>query len=136
MSNRWRVFHICFITLLFVVMTVSYYHTLTASIPVIGKVSITSFLGLSRPAVERFIYILLAIYASWSLGIFFGIATWVASALAMLPWAIFISANPTDAIIESIAALTISGLSISLIQMQRGWYKQRQRLRGIKLALR
>jgi PAS domain S-box-containing protein len=119
-----------------VVLTVSYYHTLTAGIPVIGKVSITSFLGLSRPAVERFIYILLAIYASWSLGIAFGIATWLASALAMLPWAIFISTTPTDAIIESIAALTISGLSISLIQMQRGWYRQRQRLRGIKLALR
>jgi PAS domain S-box-containing protein len=135
-SNRWRVFHICLITLIFLVLTISYYHTLIAGIPVIGEVSISSSLGLSGPVVERFFYILLALYASWSLGITFGIATWVASALAILPWAIFIATTPIDAIIESIAALTISGLGISLIQMQRGWYRQRQRLHGIKLALR
>jgi PAS domain S-box-containing protein len=54
----------------------------------------------------------------------------------MLPRALFISTNPIDAITESIAALIISGLSIALIQMHRGWYRQKQKLRGIKVALR
>ncbi len=136
MSNRWRIFHICFLTLLFLVLTISHYHELLAGIPVIGEVSITSFVGLSGHVMELFIYILLVIYAGWSLGIKFGIAAWLVSALAMLPWALFISTSPIDALTESIAALTISGLSISLIQMRRGWRRQQKKLRGIKVALR
>ena len=136
MANKWRIFNICFITILFLLLTLSHYHELLVGIPVIADVSITSFLGLSGHVVERFIYILLIIYAGWSLGIKFGIATWVASALAMLPWALFISTNPSDALTESLAALIISGLSISLIQMHRGWHRQKQKLRGIKVALR
>jgi PAS domain S-box-containing protein len=136
MTNRWRIFNICFITLLFLLLTLSHYHELLVGIPVIANISITSLLGISRHTVERFAYSLLIIYASWSLGIKFGIATWVASAIAMLPQAIFVSNNPIDATTESIAALIISGLSISLIQMHRSWYQQKQKLRGIKVALR
>jgi PAS domain S-box-containing protein len=131
-----RIFNICFITILFLLLTLSHYHELLVGIPVIADVSITSFLGLSGHVVERFIYILLIIYAGWSLGIKSGIATWVASALAMLPWALFISNDPLYALTESLAALIISGLSISLIQMHRRWYQQKQKLRGIKIALR
>jgi two-component system sensor histidine kinase DegS len=136
MAYRWRILNICFITLLFLLLTLSYYHELLVGIPVIADISITSLLGLSRHALELFIYILLTIYAGWSLGIKFGIATWVASAITILPRALFISTNPTDAITESIAALIISGLSIALIQMHRGWYRQKQKLQGIKVALR
>jgi len=136
MANRWRIFNICFITILFLLLTLSHYHELLVGIPVIADVSTTSFLGLSGHVVERFIYILLIIYAGWSLGIKSGIATWVASALAMLPWALFISKNPLYALTESLAALIISGLSVSLIQMHRRWYQQKQKLRGIKVALR
>jgi len=135
-TKRWRIFNICLITLLFLLLTLSHYHELLAGIPVIADVSITSFFGLSRYAVERFIYILLIIYAGWSLGIKFGIAGWMASAIAMLPRSLFISTNPLDATAESIAALTISGLSIAIIQLHRGWYQQKQKLRGIKVALR
>src|SRR4030043_1363726 len=136
MANRWRIFNICFITLLFLLLTLSYYHGLLVGIPVIADISITSLLGLSRHVVELFIYILLIIYARWALRIKSRIATWVASAIVMLPRALFISTNPIDAITESIAALIISGLSIALIQMHRGWYRQKQKLRGIKVALR
>jgi PAS domain S-box-containing protein len=136
MSNRWRIFHICFLTLLLLVLTISHYHELLVGIPVIGEVSIASLLGLSGHVMERFIYVLLVIYAGWSLGIEFGIAAWLVSALAMLPWALFMSTSPIDALTESIAALTISGLSISLIQMRRGWRRQQKKLRGIKVALR
>ncbi|MCJ7653839.1 MAG: PAS domain S-box protein [Dehalococcoidia bacterium] len=136
MANRWRIFNICFIALLFLLLTLSYYHGLLVGIPVIADISITSFLGLSRHALELFIYILLTVYACWSLGIKFGIAIFLASALVTLPLPLFISTNPIDAITESIAALIISGLSIALIQMHRGWYRQKQKLRGIKVALR
>src|SRR4030042_2038104 len=136
MANRWRIFNICFITLLFLLLTLSYLHGLLVGIPVIADISITSFLGLSRHALELFIYTLLTIYACWALGIKFGIAIFFASAIVTLPRALFISTNPIDAIIESIAALIISGLSIALIQMHRGWYRQKQKLRGIKVALR
>ena len=136
MANRWRIFNVCFLTLLFLLLTLSYYHELLAGIPVIADISITSFLGLSRHAAELFIYILLTIYACWALGIKFGIALFLASAIVTLPRAIFVSTNPTDAITESIAALIISGLSIALIQLHRGWYQQKQKLRGIKVALR
>jgi two-component system sensor histidine kinase DegS len=136
MANRWRIFNICVITLLFLLLTLSYYHESLVGIPVIAEISIASFLGLSRHALELFIYILLTIYAGWAIGIKFGIAIWVASAIAILPRALFISVNPIDAITESIAALIISGLSIALIQMHRGWYRQKQKLHGITVALR
>ena len=136
MSNKWRIFHICLISSLFAILTVSHYHELLVGIPVIGEVSISSFIGLSRLTFERFIYIFLVIYASWSLGIKSGITTWLISALTMLPRALFISTSPIDALTESISALTISGLSLALIQMQRGWRRQQKKLRGITVALK
>ncbi|MBN2462934.1 MAG: PAS domain S-box protein [Dehalococcoidia bacterium] len=136
MSKRWRIFHICLLTLLFSVLTISHYHELLAGIPVIGNISISSLLGLSRLTFERFIYISLVIYAGWSLGIKVGIAALLVSALTMLPRALFISTSPIDALTESISALTISGLSLALIQMRRGWRRQQKKLRGIKVALK
>jgi two-component system sensor histidine kinase DegS len=136
MPNRWRVFHICFTISLFIILTLSHYHGLLGNVPVIGKVFLASFLGPSTDTVERFAYLLLIIYAGWSLGIKFGIATWLASVLAMIPQALVISTDPRAALTESIAALVIAGLSISLVQMHRGWYRQQRRLYGITAALR
>ncbi len=136
MSNRWRIFHICLLTLLFLILTISHYHELLAGIPVIGEISISSLIGLSRLTFERFIYILIVTYAGWSLGIKIGIAAWLISALTMLPRALFISTSPIDAITESISALTISGLSLALIQIRRGWRRQQKKLRGIRVALK
>ena len=136
MPNSWRVFHICFIILLFIILTLSHYHELLVNVPVIGEISFTAFFGQSTDIAERLAYLLLIIYAGWSLGIKFGITTWLASALAMIPQALVISINPRAALTECIAALIIAGLSISLIQMHRGWYRQQRRLYGIKAALR
>lgn len=136
MSNRWRIFHICFLPVLLLILTLSHYHELLMDLPVLGNISISPSLGLSGLTFERFIYVLVVIYAGWSLGIKAGIATWVVSALVMLPRAIFISTSPIDAIIESVAALAISGLSLALIQMSRGWRSQQEKLLGIKVALR
>jgi len=136
MSKKWRIFHICLLTLLFSVLIISHYHELLAGIPVIGNISISSLLGLSRLTFERFIYIFLVIYAGWSLGIKAGIAAWLVSALTMLPRALFISTTHMDALTESISALTISGLSLALIQIRKGWHRERKKLRGIREALR
>jgi len=76
------------------------------------------------------------VYAGWALGIRYGIATLVASTLAMLPEAITTYPDPIDAILESLAALAVGGLSITLIHLRRVWHQQRQKLRGIRVALR
>jgi two-component system sensor histidine kinase DegS len=134
--NRWRIFHICVLVLVFLLLTLFHYSKLLAGIPIIGQLTPVSFPGSLTYALERVIYILLIVYASWSLGLRFGIATLVVSALAMLPQAVILYPDPTDAIIESLAALAIGGLGITLIQVRRVWHYQRQKLRGIRVALR
>lgn len=136
MSNRWRNLHICFVILIFAITTLSHYHEFLASIPVIGEVSLAALFGQSTHTAERFVYLLLIIYAGWLLGIESGIAIWLASALAMIPQALIIPTAPRASLTESIAALIIAGLIISLIQMHRRWYRQQRRLLGIKEALR
>jgi len=54
----------------------------------------------------------------------------------MLPQAVFLSSDPVDAVINSLAALGIGGLGIAIIQLRRVWRQQRQKLRGISVALR
>jgi two-component system sensor histidine kinase DegS len=136
MTNRWRVFHICILTFLFLLLTLFHYNKLLAGVPVIGQPAPLSFLGTWRYAADRFLYILLIVYAGWTLGLRYGIATLVASAMAMLPEAVTTYPNPLDAILESLAALAIGGLSITLIHMRRVWRQQRQKLQGIRVALR
>jgi two-component system sensor histidine kinase DegS len=135
-SNRWRVFHICFLTFAFLLLTLFHYNEFLAGIPIIGQPAPLAFLGTWRYAADRVLYILIIVYAGWALGLRYGIGTLVASALAMLPEAIITYQNPTDALLESLAALAIGGLSITLIHLRRVWRQQRQKLRGIRVALR
>jgi len=136
MSSRWRNFHIWFIILLFLILTLSHYNELLLEIPIVDKLSFALFFGLSRHVVERFIYFLLIAYASWVLGVKSGGATWLASAMAMLPRAMFISSSSRDALVESIAALIIGGLSIAFIEVRRRYQQQQDELKGIATALR
>ncbi len=135
-TDKWRIFNICLLTLLFLVVTLFHYNQLLAGIPVLGYLASASFLSLSSYTIERFIYILLAAYAKWFLGMRYGIGIWLASALAMLPQAFIIAADPRIAITESIAAIIISGLVISVIQIRRRWHHQQRKLRGVTEALR
>ncbi len=84
----------------------------------------------------RFLYIVLIVYTGWFIGARSGIAALIASGLAMLPQAVFLSSDPVDAVINSLAALGIGGLGIAIIQLRRVWRQQRQKLRGISVALR
>jgi PAS domain S-box-containing protein len=135
-SNRWRIFHICILTFVFLLLTLFHYNKLLAGIPVISQLAPVPFDGSLIYPIERFIFILLIVYAGWALGIKFGIGTLVASSLVMIPQALFISGDPVDAIIGSLASLAIGGLGIILLQVRRGWRQQRQKLRGISVALR
>jgi len=121
---------------LFLVLTIFHYNKFLAGIPVIGQPAPLSFLGTWRYAADRILYILLVVYAGWALGLRYGIGTLVASALAMLPEAVTTYPNPINAILDSLAALAVGGLSITLIHLRRVWHQQRQKLRGIRVALR
>ncbi|MBC8512404.1 MAG: PAS domain-containing sensor histidine kinase [Dehalococcoidia bacterium] len=136
MSGRWRNLHISCIVFVFLVLSLSHYHELLIGVPVVGEARVTLFLGLSRHVIERFIYLLLVAYASWTLGVKVGVATWLVSALLMLSRALVISPNPRDALMETIATLVIAGLSVALIEMHRRSQRQQEELRKITLALR
>ena len=72
-------------------------------------------LELSRHSLERLLYLLLVLYAGWTLGIIGSAALWLSSALAMLLRTFLISPNSRDAALESFASLIISALAIGLM---------------------
>ncbi len=136
MSRRWQVFHICLISFLFILLSCSHYSGLLVGVPVAGNIFVSLSFDLSRHAVERFVYALLVTYAGWTLGVKGGIAVLLASALALLPRALVISPNPTDALVESITALIIGCLIIVLIEIYRRSQRQREQLMRVAAALR
>lgn len=136
MSLKRRHVHAYIIVCLFLLLTIPHYQELLVGVPFLGKIDVLFLLGLSRHAVERFIYPLLVAYASWTLGPKYGSATWVASAVAMLPRALLISTSPRDAVIETIAALVIGGLSIAFAEVHRRYQRQRAEMEGIAAALK
>ena len=131
MSGRWRNFHIGLIILLFVLLSLSHFHEVIVWIPCIPE-----FFGLARHVVERFIYLLLIAYASYTLGVKSGGATWLASALVMLPRALVISPIPRDALIESITILILGGLTIAFVKGYRVSQRLRKEMEEISAALR
>lgn len=136
MSNKWRIVHTCILTFVFLLLTLFHYNKFLVGIPLVGQLATVSFLSSFIYALERIIYILLIVYAGWSLGLRSGITTLVASAVAMVPQAVIMNPDPVDALIESLAALAIGGMGIALIQVRQVWHQQRQKLRGIRVALR
>ena len=136
MSNRWRILHISVVVVLFLLLTLLHYNKLLVGIPVLGQLATVSVLGYLKYPVERLFYILIIVYAGWSLGLSNGMVVLGASAAAMLPQAFMMNPDPMDAVIESLAAIGIGGLGITLIQVRQVSRQQRQKLRGIRVALR
>jgi PAS domain S-box-containing protein len=135
MSVRHRVIHTIIIGILFVLLSLSHYHEYLTDIPVLSNLDISSVLILSRHGIERFLYVLLIFYAGWIIGLRGGIILLVLSAAAMFPRALIISTNPRDALIETIFALVISGMSILLIKTQRKSQKHEEELKEKASAL-
>jgi PAS domain S-box-containing protein len=78
------------------------------------------------------------LYAGWTLGIVGGAVVWVSSAVAMLLRTFLISPDFRDALLESLAALVIGALAITLIATYRQNKRHREKLikavKDMKLA--
>jgi PAS domain S-box-containing protein len=121
--------HLWIIIALFVFLTISHFTQLLSQIPFLSEISLPAVLEVSRHSLERFFYLLLILYAGWTLGIVGGAAVWLSSAVAMLLRTFLISPNFRDALLESISALVIGALAITLIATYRQNERQREKLR-------
>jgi len=128
--------HLWIIIALFVLLTVSHFTQFVSQIPVLNEISIPATLELSRHSLERLCYLLLILYAGWTLGIIGGGAVWLSSAVAMLLRAFTISPDFRDALLESIAALVIGALAIMLMAAYRQNRRQRERLKKTVKAMK
>jgi PAS domain S-box-containing protein len=121
--------HLWIIIVLFVFLTISHFTQLLSQIPFLSAISLPAALELSRHSLERFFYLLLILYAGWTLGIIRSAAVWLSSAVAMLLRTFFISPDFRDALLESLASLVIGALAITLMAAYRQNKRQRERLR-------
>ena len=121
--------HLWIIVVLFVFLTLSHITQLLSLIPFLGEISMPAALELSRHSLERLFYLLLILYASWTLGVIGSAAVWLSSAVAMLLRTFLISPDFRDALLESLAILVIGALAITLMVAYRQNKRQREKLR-------
>jgi PAS domain S-box-containing protein len=121
--------HLWIIIVLFAFLTVSHFAEILTQIPSFSGISLPAVLELSRHSLERFLYLLLMLYAGWTLGIVGGTVVWASSAAAMLLRVFLISTNFRDALLESLSAIVIGALAIVLIATYRQTRRQREKIR-------
>jgi two-component system sensor histidine kinase DegS len=122
-TPRLRNPHLWIIIVLFVFLTISHF----------TQFLIPAALELSRHSLERLLYLLLVLYAGWTLGIIGGVALWLLSAVAMLLRTFLISPNLRDASLESFASLIISALAIALMV---AYHQNKQRQGRLEEAMK
>jgi two-component system sensor histidine kinase DegS len=120
--------HLWIIIVLFVFLTLSHITQLLSQIPFLSDISMPATLELSRHSLERLFYLLLVLYAGWTLGIIGSAAVWLSSAVVMLLRTFFISPDLTDALLESLASLVIGALAITLMVAYRQNKQRQERL--------
>jgi two-component system sensor histidine kinase DegS len=128
--------HLWIITILFILLTLSHLTQFVSQIPVLHDISLPAVLELSRHSLERFFYLLLILYAGWTLGLIGGTVVWSSSAVAMLLRTFTISPDVTEALLESLAVLIIGALAIMLTVAYRQYRRQRERLRKTVKAMK
>jgi two-component system sensor histidine kinase DegS len=121
--------HLWIIIALFILLTISHFTQFVSQIPILQNISMPAALELSRHSLERLCYLLLILYAGWTLGIIGGAAVWSSSAAAMLLRTFTVSPDLRDALAESLAALIIAALAIMLMAALRRNRRQRERLK-------
>jgi two-component system sensor histidine kinase DegS len=124
-TPRLRNPHLWIIIILFVVLTLSHLSQ--------GVFSLPAALGLSRYSLERLLYLLLMLYAGWTLGIIGSGVLWLSSCAAMLLHTFLISLNFRDALLESSAILIISALAIALME---AYHQNKQRQARLEDAVK
>jgi PAS domain S-box-containing protein len=125
--------HLWIIIILFVVITLSHFTQFLTQISLLGELSLPTALGLSRHSLERFLYLLLVLYAGWTLGVIGGAALWLASAVAMLLRTFLISPSFRDALLESLACLVIGALAITLTE---AYYQNKRRQERLEMVMK
>ena len=139
-SPELRNAHLWIIIVLFAFLTMSHFAQTLSQIPLFPGISLPAVLELSRHSLERFLYLLLMLYAGWTLGIVGGAAVWASGSVAMLLRAFLISGDFRDALLESVSATVIGALAIVLIATYRQTRRQRDKIRktvkDMKLARR
>ena len=100
-----------------------------SQIPSFTGISLPAILELSRHSFERFLYLLLMLYAGWTLGIIGGAAVWLSGAAAMLLRTFLISPDFRDALVESLSAIVVGALAVTLIATYRQTKRQREKIR-------
>jgi PAS domain S-box-containing protein len=91
-------------------------------------VNIISDLGLQRHSFERILYLVPMVWAAFLFGYRGAIFTSLAALACMLPYALFISASPLDAILESSAVFIIGNTMAFTFNALRKERKNRTRL--------
>jgi len=120
--------HLWIIVVLFTFLTIQHFTELLAGVPILGDISLPAFLALSRHSIERFLYLLLMLYAGWTLGMVGGLVLWLSSGIAMLLRTFLVSPQVRDALLESLASLVIAALAITLIATYQQNKRQRRKL--------
>jgi two-component system, NarL family, sensor histidine kinase DegS len=120
--------HLWIIVVLFAFLTIWHFTELLTGIPILGDISLPAFLGLSRHSIERFLYLLLMLYAGWTLGIVGGAIFWLSGAVAMLLRTFHVSPQLRDALLESFASLAVAALAIVLMATYQQNKRQRRKL--------
>jgi len=121
--------HLWIIIVLFVFLTISHFTQLLSHVPFLSELSLPAVLEISRHSFERLLYLLLILYAGWTLGIIGSATVWLSGAVAMLIRTFLISPDLRDALLESLAILVIGALAIMLMVAYRQNKRQREKLR-------
>ncbi|NPV09574.1 MAG: GAF domain-containing sensor histidine kinase [Anaerolineae bacterium] len=82
---------------------------------------------LTRHSLERVLLVFPAIYASYTLGIRAGMLTLLLAVALMLPRALFISAHPVDATLETAVVAVVAGAVMWLTEVQERERRLRER---------
>ena len=120
--------HLWIIVTLFAVLILFHLTQLLNQIPVPSSASLHTAMGLSWDSLERLLYLLLVLYAGWTLGVIGGGALWLSSAIAMLLRTFLISPNAADALWEISASLVIGALAIALMKVYRQNKRRQEKL--------
>ena len=118
-TPRLRNPHLWIILILFVVLTLSHFNQ--------GLLSLPIALSLSRYSFERLLYLLLMLYAGWTLELIGSGLLWLSSSTAMLVRTFLISTNFRDALLESLSSLIIGALAITLAEVYQQNKRQQKR---------
>ena len=111
--------HFWILLALFIVTGISHYHEWLQDVPVVGSISITFFFGLERHTMDRLIYTLIVSYCGWVFGVRAGAVVLVASIMLMIPRVVLISSNPGGALFETVVAISIGVLLLTLTRASR-----------------